>query len=507
LDPETRERFKAEKGINVHGELCPDCQEKAEDSLKKDSLGFVTKGGYVPLDLKVKPLQFSAKMQRGIGRIDPQTFIDRNAPDLLAKAIMSSNRGVLHLAEMGRMDPAFLVSLNDLFRGRNFSRGGKQYEMDALIIGEMTLDELGGLYDKAPRSLIERLDLIEITYPLDPIAEEGILQKRIRTSRLANSPHISPRSLELVAETAVRTRLVEFKDGQEHVLSVGQKADLYSGKNVNGFTQSDRKKIEEDGRARSEGSFGMSPPELWNIVYQVASEQIRKSGEGNTCLDFVELKKQLEDYILHGFLSDSDRVMYSAELSAVAKKYDGWLLQTIERAYQDRFSERADQAVADYINEVDYLLDPRQVKVDPKTGEEVPIDIQFVTAFENDISDKTLNNDDTKPNSRRGFRIRMQNVAGRIIQEKKKRGDEDPQLAHVDFYSQLPGFEKGIKDFLKKQGLEDPKEALQSLTPNEEQSKKLTEMEGRLVREHGFCECCAPKLRIYVRDLLRKGQV
>lgn len=507
LDSPGRERFLEETGIHVTGELCPHCQAQAEENIQGKMTGFL-QGNSVPLNMKVKPVNFSRKMQRGIATIEPQTFTQEHAPEFIAQAVLNSNRGILHLAEMGRIDPSYLLVLNNLFRGREFTYRGKPFQLDNLIIGEMTSDEWDVFQQRASLSLLERIDSLHITYPLDPNAELQILEKRIASSKLTVPVHYSPRTLETVALGAVRTRLVPYGEGTK-TMDVGEKALFYAGNDIAGFTQADRKNIEQTGLLENEGKHGMSPPAIWGVVSKLIAEQVADYEETGKkgCVDYVELRKRLDFFIDNdSTVSGEYPAVLRAEFKQVTEDYDVWLINTFERAFQDRYVERANNVVHEYLTEVDYVLDPSlPPRVDPRTEEVIPVNMKLIESFEDAVSDQALIHDQTKPNSRRGFRMKMQQAAGKIVKSKQETNhgyDDEVRIDFTEFFSSFPGFEKGIKNYLKESGSYDPKDSLKTLTPDAAQTQLLQSMEQRLISEHGFCECCVSKMRKYVAGLL-----
>lgn len=498
IDEKTRADWKDKYGLEITGHLCPSCRLKAEVDISKNTIGFKA-DAQLPLTFEVQAIPFSLALGRAITRLEPSTtkFFAPNATMLIPQIILGSSRGVLHIPELGQHVPAFLRSLNDLIRGRRYSVNKEIFELDNFIIADVTLPEWAEIVrDPENRSLIERFEVVFATYPLDATAERAIIEKRIFASQLTQPPHFSPQTLELTSEWAVRTRYRQKNNDAS--ISEATKVRLYSGQDVNGFTQSDRKVIEADGRESGEGVVGISPPALWNIISKLVGEQLVQDSEQaeNGCIDFVEVKKRVADYVDQiGIMTDPERKQMKEQLDSVASEFDRWLLQTIEQAFQDRYPERANKLLEDYLNESELVLN-NQKTLDPQTQEEIDPNLEFVKTFEETVSPDLAK--DQVGGERRKFRIKMAELAGKI---KQKQG-RDPWYS--DFFTYFSHFEQGLKDLLAKD-LGDVKDILKTRTPTEKQAQKLTEMRQRLVDEYAFCPCCAPKLAEYAANKLRQA--
>lgn len=507
LDEETRAIWKREKGIVIEGKLCPHCQDKAEIGLARPEMSdvFNAAGGLNRLPFEVQALRFSLALGRGITRLEPRTtnFIESNAGTLIPKAILGSNRGILYIPELGQHSPEFLRTLNDLIRGRKYSVNGQVFELDNVIIADMTLAEWEGKWKGsavANQSLIERVEKVVATYPLDPISELAVLRKRITSSSLDTPPHFSPRTLEDAALWAARTRLVEYdktEGGKVLKLDQGEKAKLYSGKDVAGFSQSDRRAVEEKGREAGEGTKGVSPPALWEIVSKMIGEQITTGEElGRVgCVDMVELNKRVGDFIIsNSILSHDEQTKIAKQMDFVMEDYNEWLLKTVEEAFQDRYPERANALLNQYLDEAEYMLKGDK-KIDLRTKDETEPDVLLVTGFEDAVAGEALGGE--KNEKRVVLRMELYNWAGKVKREQKR------DVEYADYYDKFPHFKKAVQKTLGV-GLDDPQEILKNAqTPTTKQAEKLVEMEGRLIGEYGFCECCAPKLIRYVSSQLK----
>lgn len=504
IDQETRSIWKNKYGLEITGQLCPHCKLIAEEKFWRGNLGFKTDGiSKTHLPFEVHAIPFSLALGRAITRLESNVtnLLTPNAGRLTPEVILGSNRGLLHIPEFGKQNPLLLTTLNDFFRGRRYSRDVQIFELDNVIIADMTLPEWEEFRkDPANQSLIERMEVIHATYPLDPKSELDIVRKRIFTSQLTDPPHFSPRALEDSSQWAVRTRYRRPTDGK--AASEATKAKLYSGHDADGFTQQDRKEIEAEGRKANEGVVGISPPAFWKIVSKLIGEQVSQAEEkdGDGCVDFVELRKRIEEYIEQtSTLSSSDREQMKNQLKAVAEGYDQWLLRTVEQAFQDRYPERANRLLQDYLDESELVL-KNQKKVDPRTKDEIDLDVKFIEEFENAASKEAFASGETGQGKRREFRMQLQNWAGKINKEQKKAAQ------YTDFFVQFPQFEQGIKALLSK-GLDNPRDILKAQAPTKEQAERLTEMQQRLISEYDLCLCCAPKLVDYISRQLRTGKL
>src|SRR5690606_13609671 len=101
-------------------------------------------------------------------------------------------------------------------------------------------------------ALRDRTIKIDVPYITRPSEEVKIYRKDF--NRRSVSAHIAPHTLELAALWAVLTRLEEPTN---HKLTLLQKAKLYDGKAVRGFTEDHVKELRK--AAKREGLQGISP--------------------------------------------------------------------------------------------------------------------------------------------------------------------------------------------------------------------------------------------------------
>lgn len=493
-------------------------------------MGFDPSKQKLDIDFKVKALQFSHELQRGITKIDPKLSKYSQYMPEVQQAVLGSNRGLLHIAEFFQHPVEFIHTLHDLFRGRlyssiereradyNISNLGKvfEYQLDTVIIGDMTTEEWRE-YEKAPStaSLRERLDVIYITYPLTPSAQLDIINKHI-SSNIDQPPHFSPGSLKSISEFAVRTRY--RRPASSKAITEAQKAALYDDNYAEGFSQSDRKVIETEGKGAKEGLVGISPPAIWKpisrLIGDIMSEAEESGTEHKACFDFVRFKQKLEEganYIDQiSTLTSDDKTQAKKQLQEKAVEYDRWLLKTVEEAFYDDFANRANISLEQYTDEVELYLEPTKVRKNER-GEIVPVNLQLLEKIENAFA-KSAKIEFAQTDSvagkitRNKFRNDFFN-RNREIVIKKSIPPNIYTPTFEDFPEYRSGFMVGLSELSHDPQTKKilPLDILKMRPPYPEpQAKEMALMKKRLVSSYGFCESCRDKLVQHISNQAQK---
>src|SRR3569623_1268692 len=165
-----------------------------------------------------------------------------------------ANRGILEFVEILKLDVAFLYDLLGATQERKIKpKKFAQTDIDEVIIGHTNEAEYKKLLNNEfMEALRDRTVKVDIPYITKVSEEVKIYTKDFTTSKVGK--HVAPHTLYVAALWAVLTRL---EDPKKHSLSLLQKAKLYDGKTLPGFTQDNIKELRKE--ANREGLDGISP--------------------------------------------------------------------------------------------------------------------------------------------------------------------------------------------------------------------------------------------------------
>ncbi|MFT7540282.1 MAG: serine protein kinase, partial [Gammaproteobacteria bacterium] len=166
-----------------------------------------------------------------------------------------ANRGMIEFVEVLKLDVAFLYDLlgasqEHAIKPKKFA----QTHIDEVIIGHTNEPEYRKLQNnEMMEAFRDRTIKIDIPYNLSFQDELRIYQRQFM-QREIKSRAIAPHTMEMAALWAVLTRL---EDPSHPNLTLLQKAKLFSGEEVQGFTPENVREMHE--ASEREGMFGISP--------------------------------------------------------------------------------------------------------------------------------------------------------------------------------------------------------------------------------------------------------
>src|SRR5205085_7320929 len=168
-----------------------------------------------------------------------------------------ANRGIVEFVEMLKLDVAFLYDLLGATQERKIKpKKFAQTDIDEVILGHTNEAEYKKLLNNEfMEALRDRTIKVDIPY-ITKVSEEVKIYTKDFTSPKVGK-HVAPHTLYVAALWAVLTRL---EDPKKHSLSLIQKAKLYDGKTLPGFTQDNIKELRKE--ANREGLDGISPRDL-----------------------------------------------------------------------------------------------------------------------------------------------------------------------------------------------------------------------------------------------------
>jgi serine protein kinase len=326
-------------------------------------------------------------------------------------------------------------------------------------------------------ALRDRTVKVDIPY-ITRVSEEVKIYVKDYTSERVGK-HIAPHTLYVAALWAVLTRL---EDPKKHSLSLIQKAKLYDGKTLPGFTQDNIKELRKE--SQREGLDGISPRYIQD---KIANALVSDKADGaiNPFMVLNELESGLKNHSL--ISNDEQRKRYTDMLSVVKQEYEDIVKNEVQRAISAD-EDMIAKLCANYIDNIKAYTQREKVK-NPYTGQDEEPDERLMRSIEEKIDIPESRKDD--------FRREIMNYIGHLALEGKK-------------------FEYNTNDRLRRalemKLFEDQKDSikLSSFVSNvidKETQDKIDIIKGRLIKNYGYNEASATDVLAFVASIFARGDV
>jgi serine protein kinase len=481
-----RAEFRANFGVDIAGELSPHNRARLDREFEGDFM-----------KMPVERIFLSEAARVGVGTYAPHDPTTADIADLVGSvdlskvaeigdegdprawswsgAVYAASRGVLEMIEILKVKREFLYLLLTLTQEKNVkvSRFPLIY-LDETIIAHTNMAEFRKfLQEKENEALLDRMVIVQVPYTLSFKEEARIYNKLISAARAFQEAHLDPHALQTSAVFAVLTR---FAESERENLDVSKKARLFAGDDVEGFSESEVARIHAE--APDEGLSGISP----RFVINALSNAIIKSEVKS--LTTMEVLLTLKDAIESDARIDVKQKRRWIDLLVTARKdfYNRWVKEDIHRALFASFEEEAEGLLEKYLDEVEAMLDNREVS-DSMTGDTRPPDERFLRSVE-----EKINISDAGKESFRQEVVRKAMVA-------YKQGEKFSLGSHAK-----------LKDAVEQYLFEERRDVLRLVTsvtrPDEEVQAKISAVEERLVSEYGYDAHSAKEALSYVTTLL-----
>ena len=293
-----------------------------------------------------------------------------------------ANRGLLEFVEVLKLDVAFLYDL--LGASQEHAVKPKKFpqtHIDEVIIGHTNEPEYRKLQNnELMEAFRDRTIKIDVPYNMS-VANEVRIYRRQFNPELLRSPFIAPHTLEIAALWAVLTRLEEPTHPN---LSVLQKAKLYGGEEVQGFTAENVREMKES--ALREGMFGISPRYVQD---RIAAAMVM----GKECIGPLDVLRKLETGLRHHSLITNEEVRkrYGQLISHAREDYEEIIKHEVQVAVAaDR--EAVDRLCAKYVDNVKACT--TREKVIDAAGRERDPDERLMRSIESKIDIPDSRKDD-----------------------------------------------------------------------------------------------------------------
>ena len=387
-----------------------------------------------------------------------------------------ANRGLLEFVEVLKLDVAFLYDLLGATQEHSIKpRKFAQTHIDEVILGHTNEPEYKKL---ASNDLMEafrdRTIKIDIPYNLSVKDEVEIYRRQFARHRLPGRT-IAPHTLEIASLWAVLSRI---EDPTHPNLSLLQKARLYDGQEVQGFTRDQVREMKD--LCPREGMLGISPRYVQDrIATCLASERPSVSA-----LDVLhEIERGLRH---HSMVSNEEtRKRYMQLVSTAREEYEEVIKREVQTAItSDR--EAIDRLCGKYLDNVKAYI-TREKVVDPHGRESDP-DERLMRSIEEKID---------IPEARKGdFRHELMNYIS-AVQVEGRTFDyrENGRLVRA----------------LELKTFEDKRDTIQltslvSTVVDPDTQEKIGVIRDRLMREFGYDEVSADEVLQHVAGLFARGE-
>ncbi len=387
-----------------------------------------------------------------------------------------ANRGLLEFVEVLKLDVAFLYDLlgatqEHAIKPRKFA----QTSIDEVILGHTNEPEYKKL---ASNDLMEafrdRTIKIDVPYNLSVRDEVEIYRRQFARRRVPGRT-IAPHTLEVASLWAVLTRL---EDPTHPSLTLLQKARLYDGQDVPGFTREQVADLKD--QSPREGLAGISPRYVQDRVATCLAGD-------KPCVGALDVLEEIESGLRHHSLvsNEETRKRYVQLVSLAREEYEEIIKREVQSAITaDR--EAIDRLCGKYLDNVKAYV--TREKVVDREGRLSDPDERVMRSVEEKIE---------IPESRKGdFRHELMNYVA-ACQAEGRTFDyrENARLVRA----------------LELKAFEDRRDTIQltslvSTVVDPDALEKIGLIRGRLMREFGYDEVSADEVLQHVAGIFARGE-
>jgi serine protein kinase len=481
-----RARFRETYGVDVTGELSPYSRARLDEEFNGDFMSF-----------PVERIFLSEAARVGVGTYAPHDPTTADIADLVGSvdlskvaaigdegdprawswsgAVYAASRGILEMIEILKVKREFLYLLLTLTQEKNVKVSRfPLIHLDETILAHTNLAEFNKfLQEKENEALLDRMVIVKVPYTLSYRDEARIYRKLVSSAPAFRKTHFDPHVLDLAAVFSILTRLTK---PQREGLDLSKKLKLYSGEDVEGFSEADLPRIKAE--SPEEGLTGVSPRFVINAISNAITHSDAHS------LTSMDMLLALKDAIESDARMDANRKKQWVEFLVLARKdfYNRWVKEDVHRALFASFEAEAQELLEKYLDEVEASLDKREVE-DPITGESRPPDERFLRSVEEKIK--------ISESGKQSFRQEVVRKAMVAFKAGEK--------FTLDSHSRL---HEAIEQYL----FEERRDVLRLVTsharPDEDAEQKISAVQDRLIREYGYDAHSAKEALNYVTTLL-----
>ena len=349
-----RPRLFDSYGIYIEGHLCPRCRYV----LRKEYNGKIS-------DVPVARVNFSEQEAVGIGyfvasnpspsdssllvgSIDTSR-LEGDRVDVAGQAFRLdgefnvANRGLIELVEIFKADGHLLTTLLGLAQEQlvKMERFGSIYA-DEVIIGHSNQGDFDAFKaDEGSEALKDRIIEIRVPYNLNVTNEVQIYRNMLKSSSVIDV-HLPPLTLPTMSTFSVMSRLEPtIRQG----MSMIDKLRLYDGQMVPHYSRDDVEEMKRHSPA--EGMTGISPRYVMNRLSTVCSApEIR-------CISPLQALHSLWQGLSENVsVAGEEPARHINLVKETVDEYSERAIREVQKAYEERFDERASRLLSSYLNNV-----------------------------------------------------------------------------------------------------------------------------------------------------------
>ncbi len=476
-------------GIDITGEVCPHCRARLEDQFAGDFMQmpverfFVSESGRSAIGTYAPHDPTTADLADLVGSVDLSKvaqYGDEGDPRAWSwsGAVYAASRGVLEMIEILKVKREFLYLLLTLTQEKNVkvSRFPLIY-LDETILAHTNLAEFRKfLQESENEALLDRMVIIQVPYTLNYREEARIYRKLISSAAPAfRDVHLDPHVLHAAAVFAILSRI---QDGDEKDVELIKKIRIHADEEVDGVNRTEVRRVKEKAKAPDEGLAGVSPRFVINALSSAIIQSNRKS------LSTMDVLLALKDGIESDARIDPKKKRKWVDYLVLTRKdfYNRWVKEDVHKALFVSFEQEAQDLLNKYLDEVESMLDNRQIK-DPITNEERRPDERFLRAVEEKIH--------ISESGKQSFRQEVVRKAMGAY----KRGIKFSLESHLQLND-------AVQQYLFEQRRDVLRLVSSAKRPDDEIRTKISAVEKRLVDEYGYDGHSAREALNYVTTLL-----
>lgn len=391
------------------------------------------------------------------------------------------NRGIVEFIEVLKLAKEFLYDLLGASQERSIKpKKFPQVSVDTVLIGHTNNPEYEKLKnDQTMEALRDRTVKIDVPYLLRWSEELKILEHYYGNGRVKQ--HIAPHTLEIAALWAILTRLQDDKDSK---ITLVEKAKLYDGKSLPGWTEDSVKELRD--KYPDEGiSVGISCRYVQDKISNCLSSHYDYI---NFFMVLNELKSGIDNQSLLN--NEEDKSRYIACIDLVRKELDEMLKNEVQKALVG--DEHAiERLCSNYIDNVMAYINGTKIK-NPFTEQDQEPDERLMRSIEEKIDIPEVGADD--------FRRMLAGFIGHLAHSHKEfKWDSNPQLKKA---LEAKLFED-TKDHIKLSALN----IKGATVVDKEIQEKIDAVKKRLIDQYGYNEKSATDVLDYVGSIFARGDV
>jgi serine protein kinase len=511
MDPEQREAFFADLNLSLaeqsggeapytlrsEGEMCPRCKTYMKMLLKKYDGDWEK---VVREHIRVVRLVHSEIDRVGIGTFQPKDEKNQDSTELTGDLNFGkvshygsdsdsrafnfdgefcvANRGVMEFIEMLKLSNEFLYDLLGASQEHNIKpKKFPQVKIDQFIVGHTNHAELERLQgNRFMEALRDRTVKIDVPYLLRWSDEIKVLESDYGPGKVKQ--HIMPHTLEIAALFAILTRL---KDDKDVKLDLRDKAKLYDGRALPGWTEDSVKELRD--KYPTEGlDQGVSA----RYIQDKISNCLARSVKGY--VNVFHVLNELKAGFYNSSMIDVEHIKkYEEALDLAIKELQEILKAEVQKALvaDENIIERV---CAKYIDNVVAYVNKEKI-INPITKQPQEPDERLMRSIEEKI--------DIPEQGANDFRRSLASFIGTLtIKKKEFKWDSNPELRRA---LEAKVFED-TRDSIKLSALTG-----EAAAADPDSREKLEAIKVRLINQYGYNEQSATDVLEYVASLFTGG--